>query len=73
MAVSSGSACSTAKPEPSHVLLALGLDEREAGSSIRFGLGRSTTQGDIDRAASRVVEEVRAQWKEAGRRRAHHR
>jgi cysteine desulfurase len=73
VAVSSGSACSTAKPEPSHVLLALGLDEREAGSSIRFGLGRGTTQGELDRAASRVVEEVRAQRKEAGRRRAHHR
>jgi cysteine desulfurase len=68
VAVSSGSACSTAKPEPSHVLLALGLSKTEAGSSIRIGLGRATTQGDVDRAAARIVEEVRAQWSELSRR-----
>jgi cysteine desulfurase len=68
VAVSSGSACSTAKPEPSHVLLALGLSKTEAGSSIRIGLGRPTTQGDVDRAAERIVEEVRAQWSELARR-----
>lgn len=59
LAVSSGSACSTARPEPSHVLLALGLDPHEARASIRFGLGRGTTQGEVDTAAERVVEEVR--------------
>ena len=68
VAVSSGSACSTAKPEPSHVLLALGLSKTEAGSSIRIGLGRGTTQEQVDRAAARIVEEVRAQWSETARR-----
>jgi cysteine desulfurase len=61
LAVSTGSACSSAKPEPSHVLLALGLSEVLARSSLRFGLGRSTTAEDADFAAGRVIEAVRAQ------------
>jgi len=61
LAVSTGSACSSAKPEPSHVLLALGLSEPLARSSLRFGLGRSTTAQDADFAAERVIEAVRAQ------------
>jgi cysteine desulfurase len=59
VAVSTGSACSSATPEPSHVLLAIGLSPAEARSSIRFGLGRFHTEDDIDFAAGRVVEEVR--------------
>jgi cysteine desulfurase len=58
VAVSTGSACSSAVPEPSHVLLAIGLSSAEARSSIRFGLGRFHSEDDIDFAAGRVVEEV---------------
>jgi cysteine desulfurase len=52
MAVSSGSACSTEKIAPSHVLQALGHCDELAYASVRFGLGRSTTTIDIDRAAA---------------------
>ncbi len=58
VAVSSGSACTTADPEPSHVLRALGLNEEEAHASIRFGLGRFTTVQEIDFAAEEVVRTV---------------
>ena len=60
VAISSGSACSTANPAPSHVLLALGLTEAQAKSSIRIGLGRATTEAEVDTAAARIVEEARA-------------
>ncbi len=46
---SSGSACSSSNPEPSHVLLALGLSLEQARSSLRFTLGRETTESDIER------------------------
>ena len=59
IAVSSGSACSTAAPGPSHVLLAIGRDESEARASLRFGLGRGTTREEIDSAVERVVCAVR--------------
>jgi cysteine desulfurase len=55
VAVSSGSACSAADPEPSHVLRAMGLDEDLARSSLRFGLGRFTTEEEIDFAIERTV------------------
>lgn len=58
VALSSGSACSSARPEPSHVLVALGLDEARVGCSLRIGLGRSTSEAEIDRAAERIAEEV---------------
>lgn len=51
VAVSSGSACSSAELEPSYVLRALGFSDERAAASIRVGLGRMTTEGEIDRAA----------------------
>jgi len=56
VAVSSGAACTSA--DPSHVLTALGLSTERALASLRFGLGRSTTLEDIDRAASHVADVV---------------
>ncbi len=58
LAVSSGSACSSEHPRPSHVLLALGLDEDQARASLRFGLSRFTTPADIDAAAERIAAGV---------------
>jgi cysteine desulfurase len=60
IAVSSGSACSSASPEPSHGLAALGLSEALSRASLRFGLGRGTTSLEVDRVAERVIEEVHA-------------
>ncbi|MFO0952228.1 MAG: cysteine desulfurase family protein [Isosphaeraceae bacterium] len=59
VAVSSGSACTSNRPEPSHVLLAMGVDESLARASLRFGLGRETTEEEVDLAADVVVEAVR--------------
>ena len=59
IAVSSGSACTSANPEPSHVLRALGLDDDTTRSSLRFGLGRFNTADDIELAISSVVDVVR--------------
>ncbi len=55
VAVSSGSACSSTNPEPSQVLLAMGLDEDSARASLRFGLGRFTTAEEIDFAIEAVA------------------
>ncbi|QEC52700.1 cysteine desulfurase IscS [Anseongella ginsenosidimutans] len=52
LAISSGSACTSASPEPSHVLTAMGLSEEEARSSLRFSLGRFTEETDIDFAVN---------------------
>ncbi len=60
VAVSSGSACSSAELEPSYVLRALGFSDERAAASIRVGIGRMTTESEIDRAADLLV----AAWRE---------
>ncbi len=60
LAVSTGSACASGSQAPSHVLQAIGAAGDRAGASIRFGLGRATTDADIDVAIERVTAVVRA-------------
>ncbi len=62
VAVSTGSACSEGRVDPSHVLMAMGLSRGEASSSVRFSLGRFTDYGEIEAAAEiipRAVERIR--------------
>ncbi|HID22164.1 MAG TPA: cysteine desulfurase, partial [Planctomycetaceae bacterium] len=59
VAVSSGSACTTAEPEPSHVLRAMGLRETLSRASVRFGLGRWNTEQEVDLVVAEVTEAVR--------------
>ena len=58
IAISAGSACTTQSVEPSHVLLALGLSEAQAHSSIRIGLGRFNTKEEVDYATSKIIKAV---------------
>jgi cysteine desulfurase len=59
VAVSSGSACTSANPEPSHVLRALGLSDDATRGSLRFGLGRFNTAEEIETAIASVAQAVR--------------
>ena len=54
VAASAGSACAAGSLEPSHVLLAMGLDRRDAKASVRFILGRGLSEADVDAAAERI-------------------
>jgi cysteine desulfurase len=58
LAMSTGSACTSARPEPSHVLRELGLPHEESLASVRIGVGRFTTPAELDRAAGSIIEEV---------------
>jgi cysteine desulfurase len=59
VAASSGSACTSANLEPSYVLKALGVPDRLAHGSLRFGLGRFTTAEEVDFVIQEVVQAVR--------------
>ena len=59
IALSTGSACTSGTPEPSHVLRALGVSDELAHSSIRIGLGRTNTEEELDHAAHRLIESVK--------------
>jgi cysteine desulfurase len=59
LAVSSGSACTSANPDPSHVLRAIGLSDDMVRASLRFGLGRFNTAEDVRFAVSRVTDAAR--------------
>jgi cysteine desulfurase len=59
IAVSSGSACTSGSVQPSHVLLAMGRDERTAKATIRFSLGKSSTREDLQYAADALEEVIR--------------
>jgi cysteine desulfurase len=68
LAVSTGSACTTAHPEASPVLRAMGVAPALAKASLRIGVGRFTTEVQIDRAAARIIAEVERLRQLAGRR-----
>jgi cysteine desulfurase len=60
VAVSSGSACTSATMEPSYVLRAMGVADDAARTSIRFGLGRFNTEEEVDYAAASAIEAVKS-------------
>ena len=66
LALSSGAACSSARPEPSHVLRALGMDEAQVRGSLRFGLGRFNTEHDVSMAVA-MISQTAARLRTMGR------
>ena len=65
LSLSTGSACSSAAVEPSYVMTALGLDAAAARGAVRIGLGRFTTEAEVDFAIERLVEGVRGLRRDA--------
>jgi cysteine desulfurase len=59
LAISTGSACNTGAPDPSHVLQAIGLSREEAYSTIRIGIGRFTTKEEIEQASESIILAVK--------------
>ena len=57
-AFSTGSACTSTKVKPSHVIMALGYDEERAYSSIRIGLGRFTTEDEVDESIEVITKAI---------------
>ncbi|NOZ65780.1 MAG: hypothetical protein GXP00_04690 [Alphaproteobacteria bacterium] len=55
IALSTGAACSTEKPTPSHVLTALGLNKKQIDCSLRIGIGRMTSVAEIDYVAEQII------------------
>jgi cysteine desulfurase len=73
IACSTGSACSAGVPQPSHVLLAMGCDDEQARGSLRFSLGHTTVEADIDALVDAIgpaVERARAAGIASGSRKA---
>ena len=70
LAASTGAACTSGIPEPSHVLRAMGLTDSESNASIRFSFGRFTTNDEVDMAADLVIEALDALTPQLGRRSA---
>ena len=66
LAVSSGSACTSANPEPSHVLRAIGRSDDETRASLRFGIGRFNEPAEVDFAVQRIRETVQRLRKMSG-------
>lgn len=62
VALSSGSACTSASLEPSYVLRALGASDENAHSSLRFGIGRFTTDGEVDYVADKIAKVVNREY-----------
>ena len=60
VAVSSGAACASQQPTPSHVLTALGRSPQLAQASLRFGIGRFNTEADIKQVAQQVIATVKS-------------
>lgn len=58
IALSTGAACATKKPEPSHVLTALGLNKKQIECSIRIGIGRMTTPAEIEQATDQIIAAI---------------
>ena len=58
LAISTGSACSSALPEPSHVLKAMGVTDELAYASVRFSLGKYTTEEDVDFCVVKISDAI---------------
>ena len=59
LAISMGSACTSANPQPSHVLAAMGLSQKDSYSSVRISLGKQTTKQDVEFATNKLITEVK--------------